>query len=69
MGHAGASEKSPNDAAWEMLSLRLSRPICTPPLTAVQGTCRALAPLRTAVQGTRATPDSFHVMVIRKEGV
>jgi len=27
MGHAGASGKSPNDALWEMLSLRLSRPI------------------------------------------
>jgi len=33
MGHAGASRKSPNDAPWETLSLRLSRPISTPFLT------------------------------------
>jgi len=35
MGHAGASEKSPNAAPWEMLSLRLSRLISAPLLTAV----------------------------------
>jgi len=33
MGHAGASRKSPNDAPWKMLSLRLSRPISAPLLT------------------------------------
>ena len=33
MGHAGASRKSPNDAPWETLSLRLSRPISVPFLT------------------------------------
>jgi len=33
MGHAGASRKSPNDAPWETLSLRLSRPISAPLLT------------------------------------
>jgi len=33
MGHAGASRKSPNDAPWEKLSLRLSRPISAPLLT------------------------------------
>jgi len=33
MGHAGASRKSPNDAPWETLSLRLSRPYSAPLLT------------------------------------
>ena len=33
MGHAGASRKSPNDAPWETLSLRLSREIPAPLLT------------------------------------
>ena len=33
MGHAGASRKSPNDASWEKLSLRLGRPISAPLLT------------------------------------
>jgi len=33
MGHAGASRKSPNDAPWETLSLRLRRPISAPLLT------------------------------------
>ena len=33
MGHASASRKSPNDAPWETLSLRLSRPISAPLLT------------------------------------
>jgi len=35
MGHAGASRESPTDAPWETLSLRLSRPIFAPLLTAV----------------------------------
>ena len=35
MGHAGASRKSPNDVPWETPSLRLSRPISAPLLTAV----------------------------------
>jgi len=35
MGHAGTSRKSTNDAPWEMLSLRLSRPFSAPLLTAV----------------------------------
>ena len=35
MGHAGANKKSPNDSLWETLSLRLSRPISAPILTAV----------------------------------
>jgi len=33
MGHASASRKSPNDAPWETLSLRLRRPISAPLLT------------------------------------
>ena len=39
MGYAGASRKSPQDAPWETLSLRLSRPISAPILTAGRGTC------------------------------
>jgi len=35
MGHAGASRKSPKDASWSMLSLRHSRPISAPFLTAL----------------------------------
>ena len=30
MGHAGASQKPPNDVPWEMLSQRLGRPFSTP---------------------------------------
>jgi len=56
MGHAGASRKSPNDAPWEKRSLRLSRPISAPLLTAVQGTCEVPAPLLTAVLGTCGVP-------------
>jgi len=56
MRYAGASRKSPNDAPWETLSLRPSRPISAPVLTAVQGTCRVPAPLLTAVQGTCRVP-------------
>jgi len=33
MGHAGASRKSPNDAPWETLTLRLRRTISAPLLT------------------------------------
>jgi len=33
MGHAGASRKPSNDAPWETLGLRLSRPISAPLLT------------------------------------
>ena len=40
MGHADASRKSPNDAPWEKLSLRLSRPISASLLTGhLRGTC------------------------------
>jgi len=35
MGRAGANRKSPNDAPWETLSLKLSRPISAPLLAAV----------------------------------
>ena len=65
MGYTGASRKTPNDTLWEMLSLRLSRPISAPLLTAIQGTCGYLhhswqlsrapavpAPLLAAIQGT-----------------
>jgi len=55
-GYAGASIKSFNDAPWEMLSLRPSRPLSAPLLTAVQGTCGVPAPLLTAVQGTCGVP-------------
>jgi len=34
MGHTGASRRSPNDAPRETLSLRLSRPISAPLLSA-----------------------------------
>jgi len=53
MGHAGASRKSPNDAPWETPSLKLSRPISAPLLTAVLGTYGVLAPLLTAVLSWR----------------
>jgi len=43
MGHVGASGKSPNDAPWETLSLRLSSPISIPFLTGhLRGTCTLL---------------------------
>jgi len=39
MGHAGASRKSLNDSPWETLSIRLSRPIFTKLLAAIQDSC------------------------------
>jgi len=78
MGHAGASRKSPNDAPWETLSLRLSRPISAPLRTPVrapagylhhswQGTCGVPAPLLTGhLRGTCTTPDSCSVMETRR---
>jgi len=53
MGHAGANRKFPNDALWEMLSLRLGRPISAPLLTG-------------HLRGTRTTPYSCSVMEIRR---
>ena len=51
-----------NDALWGMLSLRLSRPISAPFLTAIQGTCgypHHSWELSRAPAGTRTTPDSY----------
>jgi len=62
MGYTGASRKTPNDTLWEMLSLRLSRPISAPLLTAIQGTCGYLHhswQLSRAPAGTCTTPDSY----------
>jgi len=42
MGYAGANRESHNDTPRETPSLRLSRPISAPLLTAIQGTCRYL---------------------------
>ena len=54
MGHADASRKSPNDAPWKTLSLRLSRPVSAPLMTLAG----APAPILTAVQGTCTNPDT-----------
>ena len=56
MWHAGAVRKSPHDAPWETLALRLCRLISAPLITVARapaGTCRVPAPLLTVTPSWR----------------
>jgi len=67
MGHAGASGKSPRDAPWETLSIRLNMPISAPRRTGVQGTCGVPAPHLTAVLSWRYEEEDSHWNIAETE--